>query len=522
MRCDARHNSNAAYSTTLDIEEKPGSDAFRITDTPNGVRITGNSETGLLAGTGKYLRTCTYDETGFDPSSWRGESTAAGDMRGIYFATHFMNWYEAAPVDELRQYIEDLSLWGMNNLMLAFPMQHLTGWDDPGIERFFKRFRMLRDICHGLGIRIGHLLVPNHDFFHPREEFANTPNRDDFKRKGDNGNNVCPSIPGATEYVTRNFEEILRRHESAPPDFTGFWPYDEGGCGCDACYPWGGNGYVRLCRDFTERARAAFPDIDIILSTWVFDTPEAGEWEALARSMDDGPWVDYILADAHEDFPRYPLDVEVPGGLPLISFPEISMWALGPWGGFGANPLPERLQRLWDQVKHVVRGGFPYSEGIFEDTNKAVALQFYWNPDHTADGTLREYVSYECPGADVDEVIEMIAGIEVNQTRVAAGNPPDTDLTEEVLAKANHIDANISIPKAWRWRILYMRAVLDNERYAVTFEGDWSPHLDWTNLLADNATAQTAMRELMDIFLCMDIIDETHHEHAWVSPPIAR
>lgn len=34
--------------------------------------------------------------------------------------------------------------------------------------------------------------------------------------------------------------------------------------------------------------------------------------------------MNYILADAHEDFPRYPLDVGVPGRLPLLTFPEIS------------------------------------------------------------------------------------------------------------------------------------------------------------------------------------------------------
>jgi hypothetical protein len=38
------------------------------------------------------------------------------------------------------------------------------------------------------------------------------------------------------------------------------------------------------------------------------------------------------------------------------------------------------LQRLWDQLRHVVQGGFPYGEGIYEDLNQAVVAQFYWDP----------------------------------------------------------------------------------------------------------------------------------------------
>lgn len=51
------------------------------------------------------------------------------------------------------------------------------------------------------------------------------------------------------------------------------------------------------------------------------------------------------------------------GGLPLLNFPEISMWGRGPWGGWGANPLPSRFEGLWQQTKGFVLGGMPYSEG---------------------------------------------------------------------------------------------------------------------------------------------------------------
>ena len=41
-----------------------------------------------------------------------------------------------------------------------------------------------------------------------------------------------------------------------------------------------------------------------------------------------------------------------PGQLPLLNFPEISMWGQNPWGRYGANSLPGCLQRLWNQTQH--------------------------------------------------------------------------------------------------------------------------------------------------------------------------
>lgn len=34
------------------------------------------------------------------------------------------------------------------------------------------------------------------------------------------------------------------------------------------------------------------------------------------------------------------------------------------WGGWGANPLPNRFEGLWLQTEGHVLGGMPYSEGM--------------------------------------------------------------------------------------------------------------------------------------------------------------
>ena len=84
------------------------------------------------------------------------------------------------------------------------------------------------------------------------------------------------------------------------------------------------------------------------------------------------------------------------------------------WGGFGANPLPTRYEREWKELKAQWQGGFPYSEGIFEDINKVLFASFYWKADTTADEALREYIAFEYSPEVVDLVLPAIHMLEKN------------------------------------------------------------------------------------------------------------
>ena len=85
----------------------------------------------------------------------------------------------------------------------------------------------------------------------------------------------------------------------------------------------------------------------------------------------------------------------VPGGFPLLSFPEISLWGGSPWGGFGANPLPTHYQDVWNVGKNSLAGGLPYSEGIYEDFNTVLFAQFFWQKDTPEASVVDEYIAYE-------------------------------------------------------------------------------------------------------------------------------
>ena len=158
----------------------------------------------------------------------------------------------------------------------------------------------------------------------------------------------------------------------------------------------------------------------------------------------------------------------------MVGFPEISMYQCDPWGGYGANPLPAHLQSLWDQAKEHLAGGFPYSEGIYEDINKAICAQFYWNKSAQAADVVREYAAFEYSPEVVDDVTAAIDILERNLPRSRRRGDEGGELccemkhvdgAEEAFVLLQRADAKLSpqARSAWRWRILYLRALIDRE-----------------------------------------------------------
>lgn len=453
----------ASFTLAFTVDSTLPAEGFEITETTGGgIRIAAADEHSVLYGLGKFLRTSQYGPDGFTPSAWRGKSAPEGSFRAIYAATHFNNYYQAAPVEEVSRYMEDLALWGANTVLVTVPTFNYTGMDDPALRQHLDHLRKLLQAAKKIGLKTALGQCPNQGFKTAPADILATPNRDPLGRKGNLGVNCCPSKPGAKEYLLDLYGKIFAEFKDIGLDYCTCWPYDEGGCGCEACYPWGAKTFPELSKSLVELERATYPDLKVILSTWVYDKPPAGEWEGLAAFLEkDHAWLNAIMCDDHEDFPRYPLDHGVPAGLPLYNFPEISMWGRNPWGTFGANPLPARYEGLWNQTDGKVSGGMPYSEGIYEDMNKTICFQFFWKGNTTAEATLREYIAYEFSPNVVEDVLAAIHLLEEAWIERGPKSVEAFKLIEKV---------NASLPekarKSWRWRILYLRGVIDNQLVA--------------------------------------------------------
>ena len=482
-RCDARvvTKDGAPLVVELAVEPGIGAEGFRIADGTKGrIRIIGDDARGLLYGVGKFLHTSSYGDKGFVPGSWRGTSVPGMPVRGIYLATHFRNYYQVAPIEEVTRYIEDLSLWGVNSFLVWFGMEEFNGMGDPKAQAMIARLRDLLRIVRDLGLDVSLGCICN-------DGYANSPKElraDDstvghagyHTRMGNRiynlGNELCPSKPGVPEMELGFVREKFEAFKDIGLDYWFIWPYDNGGCTCSKCAPWGANGYLRMAEPLARAYRQAFPRGKVVLGTWYFDRWAEGEWDGItARFNAKKPdWVDYIMADNFEEYPRYPLDKGVPGGFPLLNFPDISMWGQNPWGGYGANPMPGRIQQRWDETRKKLSGGFPYSEGIYEDLNKVICTRLYWEPDRPAIETVRDYAAFEFSPAAADDVTSVVRILDANHYRDGLGSHARGKIGEsaaEACRLMDRAEAGLT-PQAklsWRWRLLRIRTAIDQELY---------------------------------------------------------
>jgi hypothetical protein len=184
------------------------------------------------------------------------------------------------------------------------------------------------------------------------------------------------------------------------------------------------------------------------------------------------------------------------------------MWGNWPWGGVGANPLPARFQRLWDQVSSRVEGGFPYSEGIYEDMNKAMAAQFYWDRERSARETLEDYITFEFGAEDPAPVLELVAILESAAGNFYQKKPVEVEAARRAHRLAEEIHAGLPGwgKRAWRWELLRLRALLDAERFAGGG--------------LETPTAQEALLRLAELYHCQIETDDPYHHR--VRPTLKR
>jgi hypothetical protein len=494
-RCEVRFTTSGECDWVIRLELDPtiGEEGYRILDgASQELMIAGNDPLGLLHGIGKLLRTAEYEwpdgGRGFRPGGWRGTSVPERKVRGMYFATHFRNFYHCAPIQEVEAYIEDLALMGYNAITVWFDRHHYNSIQDAEAQEMIERLHAFLQAAHRLGMKPGLLVLGNEGYCSsPTDLRADwTTDRDGyFDSLPMYHVEICPSKPAGHKLIMQQHEEVFAAFADLPLEYLWLWPWDQGGCSCPDCAPWGGNGFLKISQPAAVLARRFFPQAKIILSTWWFDGHTHGEWQAFANRINaDHTWVDYVMAEFPGKFPDYVLKNGVPGGLPLLGFPEISMFQCAPWGGYGANPLPGYIQTMWNEAGTQLAGGFPYSEGIFEDINKAIVAMYYWQGQGQPEEAIREYVNMYYSSLFKDEITRAVLILEASNRRERLSNrkkewmPPDIQTVEDeqfVIADTatcqpafdilSAVDAHLDPAQrsSWRWRILYLRGLIDSE-----------------------------------------------------------
>ncbi len=425
--------------------------------------FTAGSHSQLLYLIGKYVR---------NPKIENGTFKSNKELCGMYFASHNNNYYQNAPLEETCELIDELALWGMNALKMWFDMYFFESMED-GAEYAQHLIKILK-YAKSIGMKLIFGGLANEAFrSSPKELRADwTSGHDGYIYNLNDHYHVelCPSVPGGLEKILEYRRAWLEVFKEADIDFVTLGPYDEGGCTCSKCAPWGSNGYLKCAEALIPLIKEYLPNAQILMSVWQFGTFTGNdvEYEGLKKAFEEGRFKECKYVAASAEYQRYAYDNGI--GRPLVGFPEISMCKTIPWGGYGTNPIPSLIQELIDRDGEKDLGGYPYSEGFYEDINKVIMLRYYRDRQSASD-SVREYLSYEFKfeGEMLDKVHQAIMDMEETLYRgfepghrYPINNPEKVESIEKVILEADAVLPD-EIKNSKKWQMIYLRAVIDGE-----------------------------------------------------------
>ncbi|MCG3146615.1 MAG: hypothetical protein PCFJNLEI_00048 [Verrucomicrobiae bacterium] len=447
----------------LSISLEPGMprQAYAFATAGKTVTLRGADGHGVLYGVGQLLRTLVFEPTRVAMPKLNVTRTPAVYDRGVYFATHFNNFYEAAPIEHVESYIEEMALWGFDGWMFWFDMNWFPHgfWCDPRSRgsKMIARLNRMIETARACGMKVATGAVGNEGFhYQPPVELLADPRA----RHGAfyQYSQICPAKPAGLALILENRRQVMKL--LSPFDVLIHWPYDPGGCGCAECAArperWGKK-FLELGQQVAAVARESNPKLEVVVSTWLMDEAERKLVYALCDARAD--WFQGLMSHADHIAEYSP-----PAAYSRFVFPEISMFDcyFCSYGCNGANPAPQRMAAEAQRVARAGWGTQLYSEGIYTDANAAVYAARLWDPDCDVAGILADYSRYYFGQANVLDAMDLLVGLETTWGAKALlqANPKTV---ARLLRKARALKRRLPRYRDARdrWQLLHDRAAMD-------------------------------------------------------------
>lgn len=441
-------------------------DGYYLKINSSEIVLSSQNAGGAVAGLGRLLRLMEFSEFGVTIPTMTLVENPAMTVRGIYFATHFNNYYECAPIEDIKSYIEEMALWGCNSLLVWFDPEKYKGFDDPKALSFIARLKQMEQTSHQLGMQFGLTVIANDAF--PSSPLAVRSPKPSFLSRN---YYPCPYQPGAMEYEANYISKLLESIENV--DNLVVWCYDPGGCDCDRCAPYAGNGYIKFAEQTANIFKKGNPAGSVYLSDWYIDGAEFDVHKVNVEKFIEflksgkGIWCDGVLnqmSPLHSDLPKAIIKSGVNREqCPMLSFMDISMINMRPWGGYGSNPLGNYVGVAMYIYAPFITGGWPYSEGIYEDVNKFQWFLKCWNAQEDVAEIYKEYARFYFGQKVSGKAAQLFDLLEKSHKRKEweVENLKESGTAWELTKQINEEIAPWA-KTSWRWRIVYLRAAIDN------------------------------------------------------------
>lgn len=296
-------------------------------------------------------------------------------IRECYCPAHFGNSYEAMWPLERQDYLKEMRWWGFNRFS---DWMTTTDVCDPKQSSFHNMAMAMDDrkiaaflSAQELGMELNLIITPNHVYLDQQRPAYAARLRD-----GIFGQLVCPAHSKAHRVILGNFEQWfgkLARAGIRLSAFTGF-AYDFGGCACAKCDPWILT-FAELMKEAHGIARQFHPDIEPWVCSWWWTEDEHRLFNDWCRRKAPG-WLKGMTLHIPYDETAFN-HVSVPRGCRKVAFTHIGYSdessSSDIYTKWGAAISPNRIPATLKGIARQGADGFQaYSEGVFDDVNKAI------------------------------------------------------------------------------------------------------------------------------------------------------
>ncbi len=388
-------------------------------------------------------------------------------IREAYCPAHFGNAYEAMWPREMAAYLAEMKHWGFNRYGdwmtctdVCNPYASDAFWNLP-MEQFERKKTAFR-AAQALGMDVDLVVTPNHVYIDQLR-----PDLLAVKKPQVFGQLLCPSHPEARAIIHENFDRQFRDLAESGVRLSSFtaFAYDYGGCACGKCNPWIVT-WARVMHEIHGIARRYFPDIEPWFCAWWWTAEEhalVNEWAA----REAPGWLKAVVFHIPYGQTRF-ADVPVPEGCRRLAFVHIGYGDVAGNGDiytkFGAVVASRRLPDTLRDIGAMGAEGFQaYSEGTFDDVNKAILAGIASGSHADAESALRAYAG------------RYFAASPARAERWAAWLAPWGDRASVDLDAAMQGFEALARPATPCWRLehLLSKLVLEQLDRQIGTEGEW-------------------------------------------------
>jgi hypothetical protein len=316
--------------------------------------------------------------------------------RCLYAPAHFGNSYEVMGKREMRAMLEEARHWGFNRYGDWFDTVDCADlFSDPHFnmgKALWQRKKANFLSAQQAGLKCDLCITPNHVFLDQC-----LPDLRATKGKRIFGQLVCPSKTEARQIILKNYDNLFKDLAGAGVRLSALeaCPYDYGGCACEACNPWILT-FAKLCKDIHAVAEKHHPGIEMRFVGWWWAEEEHRLFAEWADAEAPG-WAKSIAL--HIPYGKTDVSgVPLPKGCERHAFVHIGYADQAQprdiYGHLGPVIAPTRIPETIATLKaHGVTGFMAYSEGIYEDVNKALLAGITSGQYETADHVLEAYAA---------------------------------------------------------------------------------------------------------------------------------